>query len=201
MAKDVFFENETEPIIDQLLEKYKLNETDEQALEKIGNGEYLNGGIILNVAKGVVMREINPTALPNYLKDQLKVSDAEATDLSKDILEKLVAGAEVEDVPEEAEPTEPETPKQNIQIEEADRMSVMPTAEPLPISETPTAEPRIPQSTPESASAPTETKPAPARKRALPKKEVFSPATPETTTPDPKVKMKKGPDSYREPIE
>ena len=199
MAKDVFFKNETRPIIDQLLEKFKLDETDEQALEKIGNGEYLNGGIILNAAKGVVMGEISPTALPNYLKDQLKVSNAEAADLSKDILEKLVAGAEVADIPDEPEFNKPQAPKINIQIEEADRMPVMPTAEPLPAAETPTVASQMPQSAP--ASMPVETKPAPARKRALPKKEVVSPTAPETADPEPKVKMKRGPDTYREPIE
>jgi len=199
MAKDVFFENETEPIIDALLDKYKLEETPEQAAKKMAEEKYLSGGTILNAAKNIVLGQLDSQTLPAYLKQELNISDVEAANLSKDILEKLVAGAEAGDVPDEEEPTESDIPKRNVQIEEADRMPVMPTAEPLPAAETPTIEPQMPQSAP--ASMPAETKPAPARKRALPKKEVLSTAAPETAAPEPKVKMKRGPDSYREPIE
>jgi len=200
MAKDVFFENETGPIIDGLLEKYKLKENPDQALKKMTEGKFFNGGIILNAAKSVVMDELNTTTLPSYLKDQMQISDTEAADLSKDILEKLVAGAEVVDTPDEPEYTEPQTPKVNIQIEEADKMPIMPTAEPTPATETPAPAPT--NASPISA---TETNPqiktTTNRKRALPKKEVASPAAPETAAPEPKVKMKRGPDAYRESIE
>jgi len=196
MAKDVFFENETNPIIDGLLEKYKLKESPDKALEKMTKGKYFNGGVILNAAKSVVMGELNITTLPPYLKEQMEISDTEAANLSKDILEKLVTGAEVRDVVEEAEYAEPEKPKQNIQIEEADRMPVMPTAEPLPEG---AAAPQASHYSP--IAAPTEAKPRQTIKRALPKKEVLSPVATETAAPTPKVRIKKGPDTYREPIE
>jgi hypothetical protein len=196
MAKDVFFENGTGPIIDDLLEKYKLKESPDQAFKKMSEGKYFNGGVILNAAKSVVMDELNTTTLPSYLKEQMQISDTEADNLSKDILEKLVSEAEVGDVPEEAEPIESEKPKQNIQIEEADRMPVMPTAEPLPASEMPSTAPQMPQSTP--VAVPAEIKPAPVRKITLPKE---SPVASESAGPEPKVKMKRGPDAYRESIE
>ncbi len=200
MAKDVFFENETEPIIDALLDKYKLEETPEQAAKKMAEEKYFSGGTILNAAKSVVLGEIDPQTLSSYLKQELDISDTEATNLSKDILEKLVTGAEVGDVPDEVEPAEPEITKQNIQIEEADRMPVMPTAEPLPETTTAPQTPQ-PQPGPKPVAAPTEEKPQPTRKRELPKKEVLAPTAPETAAPEPKIKMKRGPDSYREPIE
>lgn len=200
MAKDVFFENETGPIIDGLLEKYKLKENPDQALKKMTEGKFFNGGVILNTAKSVIIGELNATTLPPYLKQQMEISDTEAADLSKDILEKLVTGAEVADIPDEPKDAEQEVPKQNIQIEEADRMPVMPTPEPLPEA---AAVSQVPQSAPEPspAAASTEAKPRQTIKRALPKKEVLSPTATETAAPAPKVKMKKGPDTYREPIE
>jgi len=191
MAKDVFFENETEPIIDDLLEKYKLEETPEQALKKIAENEYFNGGIILNAAKSVVLGELDQAALPAHLKEKLGISDAEAGNLTKDILEKLVAEAETSEVQEE-EYVPPQEPKQNI--EAADRMPLMPTAE--PIQETPAQESPQPQSRQQTQEQP-KPKPSPARKIALPETEEVQTAPQE----QPKVRMKKGPDSYREPIE
>jgi hypothetical protein len=51
MAKDVFFENETEPIIDALLDKYKLEETPEQAAKKMAEEKYFSGGTIKRIFK------------------------------------------------------------------------------------------------------------------------------------------------------
>jgi len=178
MAKIVLFQNETGPIIDELLKKYKLAETSEQALKKITEDRYLNGGIILNAAKGVVLGELNETTLSLHLRESLAISEQESDSLAKDILERLVAGAEISEQKEYSEPKPAKISPQSG-IPEADRMPPMPTSEPMPEEQETEASPQIP--------------PKPIEEETSPKTQ-----EPKLT---PNVQMKRGPDAYREPIE
>jgi hypothetical protein len=99
MAEDnnqkVVFLEETSPIISEILQKYNLEETDEEILEKeIGeNPSLLNGEIVLNIAIEIIKEKISTKDLPDLLQKRLNIPPKTAVELTKDLETKLLVFA------------------------------------------------------------------------------------------------------------
>ena len=93
--KKVLFIQDTVPIIDGIIEKYKLAETDQQIAEKISKGKLINGGILLDVTKKIVLGEILKTELPIILQKEFSVSEDIANNLAKEVQNQLLPIAKV----------------------------------------------------------------------------------------------------------
>lgn len=86
----VVFEDDTSPIISEILQKYGLKETDDEILEKIEKGEPLKPGIILNLTEDVVAARQSKEAMSSFLQKELSIPKQTAENIAEDIKNKLI---------------------------------------------------------------------------------------------------------------
>jgi len=87
--KRIIFPGHTSEIISELLDKYKINEDDDQFLKKMEEEQETNGRKIANLLRKIVYKEIFRKDLPIKLAEELCLSAPEAIALAKDIEEKI----------------------------------------------------------------------------------------------------------------
>ena len=87
---NIFFPENSPSIISSILEKHGLRENHEKILEKLENGELLNGEIIAQLLKKIAKNEIRDKDFIIELKNKLNISQKEAenmfNEIKKDIL-------------------------------------------------------------------------------------------------------------------
>jgi len=105
--KIVAFQNDTAPTIAAIIKKYGLEESPEIAFQKIQEGKPFNAGIILSLAKDVVLKKIDGLTLTASLVEQFKIPQDVAANVSREIQENLIPGAIETDAPV-VKPKEPE---------------------------------------------------------------------------------------------
>ena len=98
MATKVFFEEDTFPIISQILEANSIKESREDVIKKISNDKPLMGEIIIDVAEKIVLENIQEKDACLFLKEQLNVTEQIAKQVYADIQKKLLPLAKKNDV-------------------------------------------------------------------------------------------------------
>ena len=98
MANKVFFEEDTFPIISQILEANSIKESREDVIKKISNDKPLMGEIIIDVTEKIVLENIQEKDACLFLKEQLNVTEQIAKQVYADIQKKLLPLAKKNDV-------------------------------------------------------------------------------------------------------
>lgn len=110
----VIFSDATGPIISEILQKYQLEETDDETFKKLESGELLQGEIILNIVEEIILGKISQKDLPSLLGTRLNIKKETGENLARDIEAKLLVIAkkipreEAEKMEREAEIIVPE---------------------------------------------------------------------------------------------
>jgi hypothetical protein len=208
--KIITFENpkQVDELIEKILADNGLKEDVDDYAEKIDQNIEPYSDILYKSLKSMFGEETSESDFLAKLQKELKITDQIANKIlkeSKDKISPLVKVLSPHEI--EKENTTPistasNSAKQNIQIqiEKADRLPPMPTAEPIPAIKESVVNTNTPTPETETESQPKPT-PTSTRKRDLPKKEEIAPTSEVATGPAPRVQMKKGPDAYREPVE
>ena len=184
----VVFNEDTSPIILDILTKYNLVEKDEEIMQKLSNDEELSPAIILGVVEDVVSGRISNDSLSSSIQKSFGTSSEVAQGIALDITDKLLPIArkatseEIALLQKEEEPTE-----------------IAPEGgafEPMPLYENPNDE---------EGNPPILTRPLnPLPTRPAPQEKPMEPAPATKPLPEEPTEIKKGPrtsDSYREPLE
>ena len=98
MANKVFFEEDTFPIISQILEANSIKESREDVIKKISNDKPLMGEIIIDVTEKIVLENIQEKDACLFLKEQLNVTEQIAKQVYADIQKKLLPLTKKNDV-------------------------------------------------------------------------------------------------------
>jgi len=88
--KKIIFSEHASDIICELLEKYKIDESAEQILDKMVEEIEPNGRKIANLLQEIVHKKFSKKDLSFELAKRLNISAKEAIDLSKDLQEKIL---------------------------------------------------------------------------------------------------------------
>jgi len=83
--KKIIFPGNTSEIISELLDRYKINEDDDQFLKKMKEEEETNGRKIVNLLRKIVYKEVSRKDLPFKLAEKIDLSAEESISLAKDI--------------------------------------------------------------------------------------------------------------------
>ncbi|OGZ65148.1 MAG: hypothetical protein A2998_02615 [Candidatus Staskawiczbacteria bacterium RIFCSPLOWO2_01_FULL_37_25b] len=167
MANKVFFEEDTFPIISQILEANSIKESREDVIKKISNDKPLMGEIIIDVTEKIVLENIQEKDACLFLKEQLNVTEQIAKQVYADIQKKLL----------------PLAKKNDVETQTQEQKSI--TAQPTRLIN-------------ENKNIDNNKKPVKIRKE---RPKIIDPMIEEPKEIVPKVIQKRGPDSYREPIE
>lgn len=82
------FPENIDSIISDILQKYKLKESNEECFEKFEKEEETNGGIIAGIIKRVIQEKLSSQELINLLQKELNIL-SEAKNLADDLKEKI----------------------------------------------------------------------------------------------------------------
>jgi len=88
--KRIIFPGNTSEIISELLDKYEINENENDFFKKIGEGQETNGRKIANLLRKIVYKEISRKDLPFKLAEKIDLSAEESISLAKDIEENIL---------------------------------------------------------------------------------------------------------------
>jgi|GEM_PF-3773376 len=86
----VVFNEDTSPIILNILEKNNLLENDEQVLEKFDKGEELRAATILSLVEKIILGKLQKGSLTSSIQDSLKISSQIAQGIAMDIESRLL---------------------------------------------------------------------------------------------------------------
>lgn len=116
--KIVVFSQETAPIIAEIIKKYNLDETPQEASEIIKNGKFFRAGIVLNITEKVILDSNLKKDLSSMLQQELNISGEIASNIAKDIEKQLLPIAKIASLEEtgEAEKKIAETTEKEKQI-------------------------------------------------------------------------------------
>jgi hypothetical protein len=190
METKIYFSKDTSEIISSILNKYSLEETDEELAKKMLSEDenqepfIIRGGVVLQTAISLFKKELTEKDAISLLQKQLKTSQPIAEGLVNEIKTNLLSTASTEKPAAINSAPTPEAVNKPA-----------PEMKPLPnIAE-------LAKPTEEIMPAPSE---KPKNKPVLPikKQEGIKKATmpQEIKKPAPQPRQSKGPDSYREPI-
>ena len=117
--QNIIFPEDTDLIISNILQKYKLEESDDEFFDKFEKGEKTKGEIVAELIKNVATKEISFQELVSTLKMELNISQRKSEDLAKDIRKEilLLVKKSTEAPPpeiEEISPKEKMSPKKDI---------------------------------------------------------------------------------------
>jgi len=140
----VVFEEDTAPIISEILGKYNLLENEEQVLEKAEKEETLRPDILLYLTEAIVLGKIPKDSLTASIQKELNTSNQIAQSIATDVINKLLPlgrKADQEDLKflqRQATPIEPEEKEGEFESmpmyenPEAETEKPLPTRSPLP---------------------------------------------------------------------
>ena len=87
---DLIFPEDIVSIMSSILERYKLEQTDEEVLKQMEGEEKTNGEIIAEIIGKTVEEEIPFQELVGLLKKNLNISSKEAENLAKDLRKEVL---------------------------------------------------------------------------------------------------------------
>lgn len=126
----VVFEDDTAPIISNILQKYNLEEKEGEASDKFKRGEDLQGRRVLKIVEAITSGQEKEGNLKSLLEKQLAIPETTAQNLSQDVKDRLLSIARLA-TPEEIDIIEEEEKEEEVEKESVER----PPFEPMPINE------------------------------------------------------------------
>lgn len=99
--KQLFFDENFLNVSAAILQKYKLEETPEELVEKLKNNQPVFSKIFMAAVKGLIGKSIKETELMPLLKSSLNISEESAKNLAIDIKEKILPLIKEAEVPTE----------------------------------------------------------------------------------------------------
>jgi len=185
----VVFPTNTFQIVSEILQKYNLQETDDEILKKIEKNESFNGEIITGVVEKVVLGEMPKKEMPVLLQKELNIPKDSAQNLSLDIENRLLLSTEKVDEEEE----EIEEIKEKISEEKKQIEDIFPKIKPTTEEKLETATVASPKIG--ILKETVATTPIKKEEKIIKTKKLI------TKKPTSQKEQTKGPDPYREPIE
>lgn len=93
----VIFQIETGPVVvvSNILKKYNLEESSEEACKKINEGKKPRTNIIIRAASDLVLNKISETGFISTLEKQLEITKQTAEKIINDVKEKLLSTAKI----------------------------------------------------------------------------------------------------------
>jgi len=88
--KKLIFPEHTSEIISELTKKYKIDESIDQILDKMKRGEKTKGRKIANLLREIVRGKLPKKDLSLEIEKRLNIPETKATDLAKDLQEKIL---------------------------------------------------------------------------------------------------------------
>ncbi len=88
--KKLIFPEYTSEIISKLMEKYKIDESIDQIFDKMEIGEETKGRKIANLLREIVHGGLSKKDLSLEIEKRLNISEIKATNLAKDLQEKIL---------------------------------------------------------------------------------------------------------------
>ncbi len=86
----IVFSEDIDQILIEILQKYKLEESDDKTFEKLNKDERFNGEILMDAVKKIVNEEMQKKDLPLLLEKELNLTKNLAESLTLDIENKIL---------------------------------------------------------------------------------------------------------------
>ena len=83
-------DEKSENVLIEIVKKHKLEETENQAFEKVKLGKHFNDGLIINLVRELLLDKINNIQFLNTLQSELKITREKTKNLSLDIINDLI---------------------------------------------------------------------------------------------------------------
>jgi len=188
--KQLFFDETFLKVSSDVLQKYKLDESPEELIEKMKTDKQLYCEIFMDIVRNLFGKSIKENELVPLLESKLSISKEIAEKLGIDIKEKILPLIKEVETPTEEQKEET---RENIQTEKDDELSFIKKTPIISVEENEKVLKK--EREPIITKKPIDTEEI---KKPVKKKDGSSLEKAKESTPQ--SKQPKGPDSYREPI-